>query len=424
MKSRFSFCVAAFAAIFLLVGILGSCQSHGTPIRDPRVSIDSVDIAGINFSGVDLIVHVDIQNPNRFAIPMPNIDWELFIGTAFDAVPFIQGSLPNSLSIAGREKNTVNVPVRVTFEGLFHAFASLLDTREAAYNLALALSFPLPAVGDKVFNLGFSGVFPLPQIPELSFRQVNVSRLDFGGADLALEIYVGNTNDFPIDLPDIEWNYTVNDIPVLTSVLSGAGESIAAGSVERVNIDTRLTHADILRAAGSVISSAGEVAGNFSLAMNLADMGLPSAVVEAAAGTLSIPVSVPVLQAPEVSFGRITRRSLGLMRLEFALSIEVNNQNNFAFNINELNYEVRVNNHLWTQSSMEEPLRIAANDRIVIPMVVVITTPLMVEELVTILSQGASVNYALTGTMNLQPEQQGLESLEFPLNIGGRSRIF
>lgn len=428
MKSRFSlFFAAAFAAIFVFAGILGSCQSYDAPIREPRVSINSVDIAGINFSGADLIVNVGVQNLNRFALPMPNIAWELFIGTGSDAVSFLQGNLPNSQSIAGRRRVTVSVPVHVTFEGLYRAFVSLVEDREAAYNIALAISFPLPIVGDKVFNLDFSGALPLPQLPELSFRQVNVSRFDFFGTDLSLEIDILNTNSFPIAFPDINWNYAVNGIPVVTSSFAGSGQGlIAAGAARNANIDITLMYADILRVAGSAMNAAGEVAGDFFVGMNLADMGLPQTVLETAAAQsiLNIPASIPVLRKPEVSFGGITRRSLGFMRMEFALNIHVDNQNNFAFDINEFNYEVRVNNHLWIQSRTEEPVRIAANSRIVIPMNAVITTPAMVEELVTVLSQGLAVNYILTGNMDIQPERQGLERLELPLNVAGSSRIF
>jgi LEA14-like dessication related protein len=318
------------------------------------------------------------------------------------------------------------VPVSFTFEGLYRSFASIIGDREAAYTIALDISFPIPLVGDKVFSFDFSGVLPLPQLPELSFNRMNVSRVDFFGTDLSLEINVKNPNNFPIAFPQLDWNYTINGVPVVASNFAGAGQgSIAAGAAGSANIGITLMYADILRTAGSAMNVAGEVAGDFFVGMNLADIGLPSAVLEAAAAQsiLNIPASIPVLRKPEVSFGGITRRSLGFMRMEFALTLEVANANSFAFDINEFNYEIRVNNHLWIQSNIEEPLRVAANSSVVIPLNVVITTPAMVEELVTILSRGSTVNYALTGNMSLVPERQGLEKLELPLNIRGSSRI-
>ncbi|MCL2602445.1 MAG: LEA type 2 family protein, partial [Treponema sp.] len=414
---------AAIAFTFILWG----CQSYDTEVIEPHVSIHSVDVARINFSDVDLIVNVDIQNPNRFTIPLPNIDWELFIDTAnADVAPFMQGNFPDGKSLAGRKKTTLPVPVHLTFEDVYDAFASLVYAGEVVYNIALDVSFLLPIIGEKVFNLDVSGELSLPQIPEVSFNQMNISRLDFQGTDVLLDVNVTNTNSFPIAFPDINWNYIVNGVPVIASSFSGAGQgNIAAGATAHANIAITLTHANIAK-AGSAIHASGEVPGSFSLGVNLAETGLPAAVQAAAAtrSVLTVPAAVPMLQLPEISFGGITRRALGLMRLEFSLSITVENRNSFAFDIDELNYEVRVNGHLWLESSADEPLRVAANSKLVIPMNVVITTPVMVEELVTALSRGSTVSYALTGNMNLQPEESlGLEKIDVPLNIRGSSRI-
>ena len=147
--------------IFLLIG-LTTCQSFnssslGSIFQEPKVLLNSVDIAGISLSGVDLIARVDVENPNGFSIPMPKIDWELFINSA----SFMQGVKENSETLGSRGKVTMDVPLRVSYDGLFRSFSSLIVAREAAYKLAMGLTFPIPIIENKVFHLDYSGLLPL-----------------------------------------------------------------------------------------------------------------------------------------------------------------------------------------------------------------------------------------------------------------------
>jgi len=415
MKSRIFFLPLALLAAFAF----WSCQTVGSVVQEPAVSLNSVNIAGISFSGVDLIVTVDVENPNRFSIPMPNIDWELFINEA----SFLQGSLSNDQSIGRLQTVTVALPVSFTFEGLYRSFASLIELREAAYNIALGISFPLPVIADRVFNLDFAGVLPLPQFPTLSLAQMNISRIDFSGVELTWGINVENPNSFPIPFPNLNWNYDVNGVPLIQSNFAGAGH-IAAGAAGVALISVSVAYADVLRVIGA--GFAGDAVSNLSLGIDPGEIGFPlpaaldGGIIQ---GILNIPGTLPILRVPEISFQGITRRALGLNRLEFALVWEVENRNSFGLDISEFNYEFRVNNNMWAQGRMDSPPRISANGRTVIPLNVVVSTPAIVQQLVTIMSQGANVNYSAIGNMSFLPEFPGVELLNLPLDLNGSTRI-
>jgi LEA14-like dessication related protein len=198
--------------------------------------------------------------------------------------------LENSNSLASRRKATLDVPLSVTYAGLYNTFSSLLDTKEAAYNLALKLSFPTPLLENKVFPLDFSGV-------------------------------------------------------------------------------------------------------------------------------------LPILQIPEISFQGISQKSLSLTAMEFVLNWEVNNKNNLAFDIGEFLYDFRVNNSLWAQGRMDDPPRLNANGRTVIPLTVSLNALSVVRELTDVIARGAAVNYSSTGSMSLAGDLPGLDKLELPVNLGGSTRI-
>ncbi|MCL2231711.1 MAG: LEA type 2 family protein [Treponema sp.] len=413
MKSRIFFLPLALAAAFAL----WSCQSIGSVVQEPSVSLASVDIAGITFTGVDMIVNVDVENPNRFPIPMPNINWELFVNEA----PFLQGNVSNDQSIERQQTVTVALPVSFTFEGLYRTFASLVELREAAYNISLGVTFPLPVIADRVFNLDFSGVLPLPQFPTMSLGQMNISRIDFSGIELAWGINVENPNSFPIPFPSLNWNYEVNGVPLLQSSFAGAGH-IAAGAAGVALISVSVAYADVLRAVGAGFN-AGEVMSSLSLGIDPQEIGFPLPALNGVQGILSVAEAIPVLRMPEISFQGITRRALGLNNLQFDLIWEVMNRNSFALDINEFNYAFTVNNSLWVQGRMEDPPRVAANGRTVIPLNVVIEAPAIVQTLVPIMSAGSNVNYNAVGNMSFLPDLPGLSELNIPLDIRGSSRI-
>jgi LEA14-like dessication related protein len=270
----------------LLVCAFTNCQSLRDLVQEPKVSLNRVDIARISLSGVDLVVRLDVENPNAISIPLPKIDWELFINTA----SFVRGSVKENQTIRGREKTTLDIPVSVTYDGLYNSIRSLVDLKEAAYEIALDVSFPLPIIADKVYHLDFAGVIPL-------------------------------------------------------------------------------------------------------------------------------------LRRPDISFQGITRRSGGLGSMEFTLNWEVDNSNSFGFDIREFNYNFSVNNSQWAQGRIDNPPKIRANGKTVIPLTISISALSIVTELAGIISRGSPVTYSCTGNMSLSGELPGLDRLELPLNLQGNTQI-
>ena len=419
MKSRIFFPFLVVVAGF----VFWSCQTIASEFQEPNVSLNSVEIAGISFSGVDLIVTVDVENPNRRAIPMPSVDWELFIKDALilQEAPFLQGNMSNNESIGRRQSVTLAVPVSFTFDGLYRSFASLVELKEAAYNIALKISFP-NAITGRVFELDYSGVLPLPQFPAMSFGQARISNISFSGVELIWDINVENPNRFPIPFPSLNWNYSVDGVPVIQSNFTGAGE-IAAGAAGVATISVNMVYADVFSAVGAVLT--GDASSHLSIKISPEDINFPLPALEGGIvqGILEIPGTIPILRKPEISFNGITRRALGLNRFEFDVIWEVDNRNNFGFGIGEFNCEFRVNNNLWAQGRVEDPPWIAANGRTLIPINVVITTPAVVQGLLPIMSGGGNVNYTAIGNMSFLPDHPGLEALNFPLDFSGSTRI-
>jgi LEA14-like dessication related protein len=370
-----------------------------------------VNIAQINLNGVNLIAKVDVGNPNRFPIPLPKIDWELFVNSA----SFIQGVVSNDASIRSMETVTLDIPMSFTFDGLFRSFTSLIGANEFAYNIAMGLSFPIPVIDNRVFNLDFSGVLPLPQLPRMSSASVRVANVDYSGLVLASTINVENPNVFPISFPEIDWDLGVNGVSAIKSREQSA-ELIPAHAAAAADINMNISFADLLPVA-DFARNRNEIASTLLLTT-----ALPFDAPFEADNVLNIPVTISMPQKPEVSFQGITRRALG-RTMELVLNWEVINRNNFDFEINEFNYDFLVNNRSWAQGRALNLPTVRAGSRTLIPVAISISAPPIVAEIADIINRGVAVNYLATGNMSFSSGMPGLDIPDFPLNLQGNTRI-
>ena len=405
---------------FLFLLVLTACQSFGSLVNEPVVSLNSVELAGISLRGVDLIAHIDIENPNAISIPLPNINWELFVNSA----SFINGSLKKTESLRSRGKTTIDLPLGVTYEGLYKTISSVIKTKEAAYNIALGITFPIPLIENKVYRLAFSGVLPLPELPRISPGSVNISKIDFTGVELNCGVGIENPNRFPIPFPKLEYDYEVNGVPVVKSSFNSSGD-IAAGAAASALISMSVSYADIFKAVES-LRNKGEADTNLSLGMNSDEIGFPSSILGDIAGNaldiLNIAGTLPILQKPEISFQGIAKKSLGTT-MEFIISWELNNPNSFGFDIAEFSYDFKVNKNAWAAGKIDNPPKVKANGKTVIPLTVSVSALSIVKELVDVINRGSQVAYSCSGNMSLLSDFPGLSKLDIPLNFEGSSRI-
>ena len=399
-----------FFAVSLAL-LITACQSYNSTIEEPKLSVNSVEIAGVGLNGVDLVAFVDVENPNSFPLPMPRIDWELSVNEA----NFAQGNLQNNGSVRRRRTTTMELPINLSYDGLYRSFRSLIGEKEADFNIAMGISFPLPLLEDRVYRLDVSGHLPLVQLPILSPGNIKISKVDYTLIELIYNVTVENPNFFPIPFPKIDWDYGVNGVAVVNGSFAAAGE-IAAGAEREADIVMSIVYADIFRAVDSA-RNAGEAQSNILLAA-----GLPFSAFDEHTDVLAIPGTIPLLHMPEVSFQGIARRSLG-STMEFVLNWEVDNRNSFDLDIGKFVYDFRVNNNIWAQGMMDNPPKLRAGARTVIPLDVSISSAPIVRELVDVFNRGSAVSYNSTGSMILLGGLSGHEMLELPIDLQGSVRI-
>ncbi|MDR0589047.1 MAG: LEA type 2 family protein [Spirochaetaceae bacterium] len=195
--------------ILVLICILGlsACRTLGSVIQEPVFSIKSVDLGGISFAGVEMIGKVAVENPYSFDIPFPELDWELFINTN----SFVRGVIKNDRVIKSNGVTVVDVPISLTYDGLYDSFQSLKNTRAAAYVLAMGAKFTVPILGEKTYHFEVSGELPLVKIPAIGFKGISLKSLSLQRVELELVWEIENQNNFSIAIDAFNFDFTVNN---------------------------------------------------------------------------------------------------------------------------------------------------------------------------------------------------------------------
>jgi len=123
----------------------------------PQVAAPSMRIDNINITGAEILVTLNIVNPNAFELPSPKITYNYMVNRN----SFIRGTIENERPLAPSSTTPINFRLLVNYSDLFRTFASLATAREAASLLTLSCDFGVPIFSGHNVNLELAGTLPL-----------------------------------------------------------------------------------------------------------------------------------------------------------------------------------------------------------------------------------------------------------------------
>jgi LEA14-like dessication related protein len=118
------------AALSLLVLVmLAACGSFG--FRQPRVTLDGVQLGGLGLRGGTLLVSLRVENPNGFALNAERLRYDLALrdpDAAGDTawIDFATGTFDREFTVGAGATETVQIPVEFSYAGLGGAASSIL----------------------------------------------------------------------------------------------------------------------------------------------------------------------------------------------------------------------------------------------------------------------------------------------------------
>jgi LEA14-like dessication related protein len=403
--------IAVFPVILLTIA-LTTCGTLRSMVKDPVLSLESVALTGISLNGADLLCKVSVENPNPFEIPFPQVDWDLFINTNH----FIAGTIQNDKKLAARGSTVVDVPLRMTYAGIFNTIQSVKGSKEADYRVAMKLSFDIPYLGDRSWNFEHSGTIPVVRIPKIHSPSFRITRIDFAGAEILCAALIENPNVFEIPFPDLAYDFSIGGNSFVKSSVASEGPLRAEALTP---VDIRLNVSDAGHyGAFQALRASGETSCLTALKGRFAIPGF-----ENEEAGLDIAGILPLLKVPSLSFKGIRVKNIGLTRLDFQADWEIENNNTFTMTLKDFAYDLSVNNARWAAGKITGAPVIRAGAKTTVPLDISISALDMVKELGAVISRGNDVAYAVTGNMNLASNLPGLEDYIRPFNLSGATKI-
>jgi LEA14-like dessication related protein len=118
----------------------------------PTLTIDSIDL-----TKAEILVTVNVENPNIFELPSPKFSYDYQLNRN----SFIKGNIESEKPLAPSSKTPVNFRMVVNYVDLFRSFASLMTAREVTSLLVLNCDFGIPIFGGESKRFEVSGSLPI-----------------------------------------------------------------------------------------------------------------------------------------------------------------------------------------------------------------------------------------------------------------------
>ncbi len=128
-----------FLTIFLLL-MLSACSSSGIKgvVEPPKIQVHKVEMGKFNLSGGTAIFVLDIQNPNRFPIPLSGFDY----GLSLNGVQVANGVKEQRVTIKAGQSHKLEVPLRLSFTNMINMLPGLLRDKRLNYSLGGSVHLP------------------------------------------------------------------------------------------------------------------------------------------------------------------------------------------------------------------------------------------------------------------------------------------
>ena len=258
-------------AVLALLASSHGCAMLNQLFQKPAVSLRSVDLTSLSFTGIGANFVLGVDNPNPVGIDLARLAYQVTI----EGKQLAQGQANQAVSVPASGAGTITLPVSIRFTDFVASIQALLTKRQVNYSIAMSPGFNTP-LGIIDVPLAHSGQFPVPQVPQVSLGTPSLGGLDLTGATLSLPIVIHNKNGFPLPTTGLSYGLTVAGAAVLSA--TAAPGPLAANQQTSVPITARINFAQVglgvmnaLRGGGAPIALNGLLdLGGYKLPLNLA----------------------------------------------------------------------------------------------------------------------------------------------------------
>ena len=121
----------AIGLLCLALLLSGCAGPLSKPLIEPNVQVRGLEITEATLSGIDAIVTLDIDNPNEVKLSARGLSYQLFVS----GNQLVTGQDDQSISVPAFGRETIELPVRLSYFGLIETLPEILRTGSADYTV-------------------------------------------------------------------------------------------------------------------------------------------------------------------------------------------------------------------------------------------------------------------------------------------------
>lgn len=111
---------------------LSACAGlPGKEIIEPEVFVRDFTITELTLSGMQGIISLDVKNPNDARLSARSLDYVFYIAD----YEVLSGATDENFTIPAFGQETIDLPIRVSYEDLLNVLPTLLQSKSADYTV-------------------------------------------------------------------------------------------------------------------------------------------------------------------------------------------------------------------------------------------------------------------------------------------------
>ncbi|MEK7396052.1 MAG: LEA type 2 family protein [Candidatus Poribacteria bacterium] len=185
-------------------------------VKEPQVDFVGAKIAGLSFSGIDLLFDLKVKNPNKIGVKLAGLDYDLLL----DGSSFLTGNQTRSIEIPSLGEEVIQLPVNLSFFDIYKTFQNLRDQGLSNYQIKCGFSFDLPVLGAVRIPVSKSGEFPLIKIPKISLESLKIEKLNLTNAGMKLRLKLSNSNAFAMMFKGGNYQLKLNEQNIFSGMMA------------------------------------------------------------------------------------------------------------------------------------------------------------------------------------------------------------
>jgi LEA14-like dessication related protein len=194
--------------LFILLFSLNGCAElakHTETIR-PTAKITGAHLANINFNQADLVFDLAVENNNPVSLALASLDYDFKL----ENQSVVSGVTAKAMKLNANSTSTVQLPVTLKFDDLKKLPGELWNKDKLAYDLQTTFNITLPIIGNYAVPVAKKGELPVPKIPDIKLKDIQVKSMSFTSAEVLAQVEVSNPNNFQLGLKSFDYQLNVN----------------------------------------------------------------------------------------------------------------------------------------------------------------------------------------------------------------------